>query len=89
MNPGHATLCRGCQHFSASGWNMGHANPCYRNRWVGTKHHSPALASDGRQCEDFQEQATPAKDSSLKPHPEEPNSPKSDVERTPQEGIKT
>ena len=54
MNPGQGTLCRACRHFSASGWEMGHPNPCHRNRWVGTRHHSPPLTADGKQCDEFQ-----------------------------------
>ena len=57
MNPGHGSLCRNCRHFSASGWHMGHANPCHRNRWIGTRHHTPALTTDGRACEGFEAKA--------------------------------
>ena len=63
MNPGHGTLCRNCRHFSASGWNEGHPNPCHRNRWVGTKHHAPALTADRRACHEFEAKPVKAKSS--------------------------
>jgi hypothetical protein len=54
MNPGQGTVCSGCRHFSAHAWHQGHVNPCRRNRWDGERHHSPALAADGKSCEDFE-----------------------------------
>lgn len=61
MNPGHGSVCRTCRHFSASGWQMGHANPCCRNRWIGHVHHAPAIAADGQRCEEFEAKAVKAK----------------------------
>ena len=49
----------------------------------------PPLATDGRSCEDYQEQVKPAGNSSLKPHFEVSNTPKSGLKRTPHEGITT
>ena len=57
MNPGQGTLCRGCRHFSFESWNAGHPNPCCRNRWIGTKHHAPALTADGKSCDEFAKRA--------------------------------
>ena len=89
MNPGQSQLCRTCCHFSFESWNAGHPNPCHRNRWIGQKHFTPALASDGRQCEDFQERAKPPDNSSLKPRSEVPSRAESDVKRTPHGGVST
>jgi hypothetical protein len=55
MNPGQGSICRACLYFSATGWNEGHPNPCRLNAWRDEQHYSPAIAADGKACEDYRQ----------------------------------
>ena len=61
MNPGLGSVCRNCRHFSFESWHAGHPNPCSRNRWIGVRHHAPALTDDGKQCDEFEAKPVKAK----------------------------
>jgi hypothetical protein len=89
MNPGLGMLCRGCQHFSAHAWNEGHPNPCRRNCWICERHHSPAIAADGRSCQDFRQRAGRPGIRRWTPLLSEANSPESDSTETPQREVLT
>jgi len=50
MQPGQGLICRECVHHLAKLWRQGHVAPCELVGWHDTKHHSPAIADDGRSC---------------------------------------
>jgi len=57
MQAGCGLICRECVHHLAKLWRQGHVAPCKVNRWEETKHVSPKLSDDGRECESFEARA--------------------------------
>ncbi len=55
MNPGHGEVCRDCRQFHRWAWEKGHPKPCERVRRENDRHDEPALSSDGRRCQDYDE----------------------------------
>ncbi len=53
MNPGQGLICRSCFHRLTTLFEAGHVAPCSLVGWHGAKHHTPAIARDGRSCAGF------------------------------------